>query len=517
MSWTYYGGYGGGGESADGGGDSWWSNIPWGDIFRAGAGAYAGYQGARQEEKAREGAGEYQGSESRTPWGPSVPYRNFGMERALHLLGLGGQGGGGGGGATRGWQGPQQETTDIMDWLQNRGEEGHPLYGSANSYLQGTLAGEDQNPYRRDLYNRMGDLNDPDLQRFKDMLFAGQMPGTQGQGVGDLLSAFQGAGLGRGGGGGGGMGQMPVGAAEYIKEILEGKFLEGNPFLDESVEAATRGLKEDFYERELPGILGNFGGSGRFGGAAASQFAGQEAGKLANAMGDIGTRMRSQDYESRMGDLMQALGLGTNLDMNAADNAARMGAANASAGASRFGSQMGLLGQLEGLASRERMGRMGALQGAIGQGIDLSQFGLAGQQGLAGLFSQDQNFGLSMIPEISGLDIRDMQAAMDPRMMLEQLYFQGAENQANRGMQAANRRQNRPWEEAAMYADLINAMSGGYYEGQNSGFQNNWSPYMGNPWQQAVAGGLGGYYGDWGSLFGGPGENSPQGQGPQDF
>lgn len=207
--------------------------------------------------------------------------------------------------------------------------------------------------------------------------------------------------------------------------------------------------------------------------------------------------------------------------MNAANNATSRANAGSAAGASRFGSQLGFLGQLEGLASNERLARMGALQGAIGQGIDFTEFGLAGQQGLAGLMSQDQNFGLSMIPELSGLDIRDLTAALDPRLALEGLYFQGQEGAAGRqdamsmfnaqremearrmGQANARYQQQRPWDEISMFMNLINSASAGGGSTTSGGFQNQWGPYMGDPWQQALAGGLGGFYGDWGSVFGG--------------
>jgi hypothetical protein len=135
--------------------------------------------------------------------------------------------------------------------------------------------------------------------------------------------------------------------------------------------------------------------------------------------------------------------------------------------------------------------------------------------GLADLFGQDQRFSLAAIPELSGLDIRDLTAALGARLPYDQMGFQAAESAAGRRQSNSRFAAQRPWDEARMYLDLINSASVGGGSGSTGGYNNQWAPYMGSGWQQALAGGLGGYYGDWGQIFGGGGQNNAPAGGAQ--
>jgi hypothetical protein len=129
------------------------------------------------------------------------------------------------------------------------------------------------------------------------------------------------------------------------------------------------------------------------------------------------------------------------------------------------------------------------LGGAVGQGVGLTQFGLGGQAGLASGLSADQMMALGMVPDLSGLPMRDMAAAFGPNFQLDQL----ANQRQQQGQANSRYQQQLPWQNLMMYSDIINSMSGGY--GTSSGLdQRGQQPYASNPWTQAALGGLAGWF-----------------------
>jgi len=119
--------------------------------------------------------------------------------------------------------------------------------------------------------------------------------------------------------GGGGKGRGgPVGAPGYIRDILEGKYLkDGNPYLAGVIDPAQRGIDERIAAEKLRLSQGNsmYGSTGQL-----------KMASLERQRGEAEMQIRQQDYESRMGDLMQALGYGTNYDIaNMQDKTARRG------------------------------------------------------------------------------------------------------------------------------------------------------------------------------------------------
>jgi hypothetical protein len=507
-------------------------------VGSAAAGAYGANQQKKAANQANKGAGKVDITRTTDPWGPSTDYRTDIMGRAQALTNsrpggtsapipaTAGGGGGGGKGGGQAYQGPtSSRTNQLADDMAARARSGHALYDPANAYVTNTLGGGDSNAYRSEAADKFRNLNNADLDRYLGLLFS-EFEGGGGKGGGG------GGGVRISGGGGAGAYQPnqykpPVGAAEEIKAILSGKYLnEGNPYRDELIDAITKRTQQEYSEEVIPGINSGFAGAGRFGSNAWQEAMGKSAGRYADSLGGTVAQVQSDDYNARMGDLMNALGMGTQYDMAAMDDdtkrwiaaqdaAARSSAASASAGAASAD-----------LASRERLAMLNALGGAVGMSTGLTQMGAAGLADVGADFSTDQRFALGSVGELSGLGLRDLGAAGNFSLGIDAL---GSEDRARRAA-ASNAAgglnlqrqmfdfekyrygQDAPWNDINRYADLINAMSGGYGTVTEQGFdgRSQSQQVAPNVWQQALAGGLAGYgaasnYGGGGGGGGGGG------------
>ncbi len=487
--------------------------MSWGAIAVGAGTAIAGYFGSRSSNnasrRASQGTGGVDISHDTEPWNPSYGHREDIMSIAQGLYGsrderaAGGFNPGGGRRAGRGGGGAgkappvdvnSQSSRDIAMQLQGRADGGHPLYGVSNDYVTRLLGGEDDpNQYRSEAAGMFRDLNDPNLQKYIDMLF------------GDL----QGGGDGAGGGGGsynfsagGGQADAPVGTAKYAKEILGGKYLdEGNPAQQRMLDSLTRRIKDDFSSETLPGINSEFSAANALGSNAFDEAYRRASQGYTDSLGDASTSVIYGDYNNRLNQIDQWGGIGAQLDMNAADNASRAAASAASAyGADRDAS------------TRMSLARLSALGDAMGLSTGLTTARASGMAGLAGMLGDDQTAALGDIPELSGMDIRDLLAAFDTSHSMDELSQQEREAArtaaiARSGQGLARRSQmfdewrygqEAPWNDLARYGDLVNAMSQGYGVQHEYGTdrRNASPPSYSNPWQQALAGGLAGY--GWG-------------------
>ena len=407
----------------------------------------------------------------------------------------------------------------IMDALRQRSLGGDSLYDPSNAYVESLLGGGSTNPYLDPTYQSLDQYgNDPDLARFKQMLFAGQMPGSD---------PYGGAGGGGYGGGGSTVFQMQpgtsaadlVGAKGYMKQILDGTYDSArNPYMDKIIADRNASIGKSFRENAIPGVNDTFAGAGRFGGGLYATALGDAAGQYATALSNSENDLRYTDYDKWNQDRMAALGLANQYDMNAINSAndlnARLASAASSAGASNYSADRSANTQLQ-------IAKLNALSGAIGQGLDARGLGLQGMAGLTDLYSQDQRSALGMVPELSGLDIRDYQAAWEPGFAMDQARNQArAEAAAAAAEAAAAQRadqfrwanfnwdreryyQDLPWNNLMRYTDVINGMSNGY--GQE--FSNGTNPGAGvSPFGQALNGGLAGWYAAGGG-YGGSGSS----------
>lgn len=400
----------------------------------------------------------------------------------------GGGGGGGGGnqpgnsstGGNGGWNGQSSATADLIAQMSGRAGAGHALYDPANAATINMLQGGDNNPYRGqtfDLYNNMAQQGadaDPYLSRFINDQFAGLNAPSGGPG-----GHGGGAGGGGGGGfsfnmsGGGGGAADRVGASADIRAVLDGKFMgKDNPYLQQMIDKSQRGAREQFMKEKIPGINDEFQGSGMFGSSAWSNATGQAGAGLAQAMADQEGALRYQDYERGMSQYDNALGLGTQYDMNATDNdTSRMNAASA-AGASAYGS----MSAAESARLNAETARRGQLLDAIGLGTGMRQGGMGGMGGLSQDYGNDWRATLGMVPDLSGLDIRDLQAAGGLSLGSDNARndFIGNQNSlraaqmsagaARAGLNWDKYKYNReaPMSDLAAYADIINRLGGQY-------------------------------------------------------
>jgi hypothetical protein len=473
----------------------------------------------------------------RFPWEASSPYRTNLMDLGYQQL-LRDQAGGyqipqglrAGGGVPR-WS-PSSRTTGLADYLADRGQAPSPYAEGGEAYWGGLLSGSDvQNPYRSSAAGLFGDeagaygWASPGMGRFADMLFAGEMPGSVGGA----------AGVGGGGGDGGfggyvgafsgsapevDFGEGPVGAAAHIRDILGGRFLDGNPHLEDVVAGGRRDIEESA-QRSLLSRFGDLAAGGMYGSSYAGDAARQTTDELAQQLGDWESQTRFGDYNARMGDLMQSLGYGTEMDIAAGNAAARLAEADMSARAA--GASAGAQYRLgrEEIASRERMGRMGALLDALNAGQGGRQFALTGMAGLGGQLGGEQLGAFSLMPNLNMMDVERAGAAFGPSFSIDQLMLEdarrrGAANSAGQNLawQQFLWSQNQPWANLGRFGDIINAADPGY------GTTNEWgvdrrsgqAPYA-NPWMQAIAGGIGGYQlgSMFGSTFGGSGQSAQPG------
>lgn len=563
-------------------------------IAGAAASAYAANRQAAAAKKAGKGAGEVDIRHENTPWGPSEQYRLDAMARANALAengfpgfdqwnarrssGWGGQdnrdprpgrpgqtprgpgGGTGGGGGRPGgpegtsgqlpigkpprvpglksavagggsgspaaapFNGVSGETQEVRDAMIARAREGNPLYDIGEDYIGGTLRGEDANKYREETFGALRDVGDEDLDRYKAMLFE-QLEGGGGGAGGGIYGggggSFRGSGYAYspGGGGAGSTG----GVADYLKPILEGDYLkEGNPYLEERIKQVLADANETYDKNKIAGLNSQYSGAGMLGSTFYSQALADSAKEKATGLAGASGQLRFEDYDKRMNDFLQAAALQAQIEGD--ERAA--GAASASAGASAGAAA-------DRLALERQMGLLNALGGAIGQGVDLRQFGLSGMAGLSEGFGQDQRFALEGLPTVSGLSMRDWGAAGDLSLGADEL--QGRYDLGRRDIQGRNAAANRannlarqqfnfdvfrdergyPLVREGGVADIINAMSGQYGTSHEYGTdRRSVSPYSGpSPTSAAIAGGIaGGVQGyNFGSQFGNSGGSAPSG------
>lgn len=512
------------------------------------AGAAGSYLSAREANRGASGGGTVDLTTTNNPWGPSAPYRQFMMDAGGNALGMPRQtgpngqpmagtyrpagladspyytpggtfqpGGGavagaatpggprprGGGGGGRGvpadgFQGQSDLTGGILGSLGARAQAGHPLYDPANQFTQDLLEGGQPNQYFDPTFDRFSDLeNDPYLQMYMDRMFAGDLPGAGGGGGG----GWGGTQMGGGGGGGGvGAGEL-TGAAGSIRDIVGGKYLdEGNPYRQRVQDASTRDIQRAFQEGVIPGINSEFAGSGMFGSSMYTDALGKAGGEYATSLADSIGGLNYADYNSRMEDVMTALGYGTSYDTAALDRAERSSSAAGAAGASRYNADL-----------QAQLARSGLLLDAIQGHGALRQAGASGMGGLADMYGSGQLAALGMVPELSGLDIRDMGTAADlsissDRAMNEFRADRGRERVGMAGINSSNRNANNalawqreqfydPLMRLGMFGDLVNSASGPYgYQTEIGTDRRSQSPSRVSPFGQAISGGMAGWY-----------------------
>lgn len=476
---------------------------------------------------ARTGGGAATGAgRAKPPAG--MRYNARGQLKPIRNPGGGGtaQQGGGGGAAAPAFNGVSAQTNTVRDAMIRQAQEGNPLYGTSQGYVGDTLEGNDRNAYRSETFDALRGVDDPDLARLKQYLFsqledpnAGGFGGGGGNRTyyvnGDYATSGPGAAGANGAGG-------PVGAAGYIKKMLDEGYGD-NPYLDQSIQDALDDSQRAFNRDVIPGLNSEYAGSGRFGGGMYAQALARAGEEQIRGLAKESNTRRAADYNDWQARRMQALGYGTEMDINAADNAAAL--------ASRGGGGGGGGPDRQTLALQRQGMLLDALSGAVDQGVGLKRFGLGGMGDLAKSFSSDQQFSLGATPDVTGLSLRDWGAAGGLSLGADQNQAQydiglrdaAARNRANgiaAGQLGLARQQfnfdvfrderGYPLQSLGGAADIVNAMTGGYGTTTERGVDRRaQSPYMGDTAGQTMSGALGGallgaqLYGAYGNRGGG--------------
>lgn len=98
-----------------------------------------------------------------------------------------------------------------------------------------------------------------------------------------------------------------------LANTAAGAFLQGNPYQQQMVEAATRPLVQQYSNQVLPGIASLYSKSGRYGSGAMQNALGQATESYGRALGDISSDIVGKQYEQERVRQQQAMMGLTNL------------------------------------------------------------------------------------------------------------------------------------------------------------------------------------------------------------
>ena len=182
-------------------------------------------------------------------------------------------------------------------------------------------------------------------------------------------------------------------ALPLLQQAAEGQFLTeaaGNPFLRDAIEAAQRPVIDSFNSEVLPGILSTFAGTGGVGSSLRAGFTAQNARDLQRTLGDIGTNLSFNTFESERNRQLAAqqailgfedAGLGRQLSARQSNLQGSL----QSAGQQLQARQAAASGQVS-LSGQRQAALAAALQGQLGAGnLQISQ-----ANGFANIGAQQQ-------------------------------------------------------------------------------------------------------------------------------
>jgi hypothetical protein len=170
-----------------------------------------------------------------------------------------------------------------------------------------------------------------------------------------------------------------------------GGFLQGSPYQQQMIQAATRPLVQQFSEQVIPGISSQFSAAGRYGSGAMQRAQGQATESFGRALGDVTAGIVGQDYARERAFQEAAIGQLAGLSQqDLANRLAGAGALESSMRAS-IGQQAGLFGQGAGFQQQNLATQLAA----AGAGESTRQAQLAQQAGLAGQLSNLEQQGFA--------------------------------------------------------------------------------------------------------------------------
>ncbi len=365
------------------------------------------------------------------------------------------------------WTGQSDQTRTVVDAAVKQAQKGNPLYGEAEGFISDTLAGQDRNGYRTETAGMVREMDDPDIRRLKDMLFA-DVEGSRPRGgaatgggpkvhYGTVNSAYtsnptytpsptEG----------------PVGVVDDIKALLAGQ---GAP---QNVKDAIARRNEEEWNKRIADKMGLYVGNGNMGSSNWTQALGDVNTTSARELGDS---LAMADY----GLYQHGLDLGTGYDTAYLDRNSREKIASEDRAQSAANSSNAAGASAAALKGQMDLARLDALQNAVGMGQRQNEFRSSAMGSLADLYGQDQRFALGATPDITGLGMRDWTAAGQLSLGSDQNRNQfdaskRSADAARAGVNATNQRlafdQQRyqhdvPFMDLSRYLDIINASDRG--------------------------------------------------------
>ena len=94
-----------------------------------------------------------------------------------------------------------------------------------------------------------------------------------------------------------------------MQQTAQGGFLQGSPYRQQMIEAATRPLTQQFSENVVPTISSQFSKAGRYGSGAMERALGTATESFGRALGDVTSNIVGQDYARERGFQQEALAM----------------------------------------------------------------------------------------------------------------------------------------------------------------------------------------------------------------
>lgn len=372
-------------------------------------------------------------------------------------------------GNIKGGGGPSSQNRAMQDQLLQQAmgmTGGSGALNAGMSLMESRLGGGGGfNPYAGSVQDQAQNFSNPYL----DMTF-GAATGAMGGGLNPYIDQYLGSlgieGLGTpaaggssggfsgggggggypGGGGGGGSftGWDPGLVNPYLKSVLDGKFMDGNPYLQEQIDAAARDIEAHYGEGVIPGVGDQFERAGMIGSSVYGLGLGAADAAYSQNLADAISGMRYQGYETGVGTYMDGLGMLNQLQGQNMAGQYSLAGQQASAGAAYAGQQAAI-------ASQQKMHAQQMALQALGLYSDDARFGLNTMGGMAGLYGDqsmgmlgiagnmalgrgDQDLGaMSLLPGLEGAHWMGVGNAWD--MTQQQAAQQTAAGNANRNAQ----------------------------------------------------------------------------------
>lgn len=255
---------------------------------------------------------------------------------------------------------PSQQTLEALQAQENIARTGSPILGEAQSaFLRGLTAPSAATPLYQSIFGAAG------MQPGADVYRQAAQGGMPIAGQAQLQNLYGAAGMqpGQDVFGAAAGGQFQNIATGQLANIAGGGFLQGSPYQQAMMEAATRPLVQQFGQQVLPGISSLYSKSGRLGSGAMERALGTATEQYGRALGDVTANLAGAQYQQERALQQQALS--QLAGVSAQDIATRLAGAGALEQAQRAGiaQQAGIAGQLAGLSGQDIQTRLLGAQG----------------------------------------------------------------------------------------------------------------------------------------------------------